>query len=83
MITHLKDIRYDYDDKIRKLHLEKKVRYFLMEYDEGRISTADEKVETVVWIDIDEAIKRVTFESERQTLKQAKEYLKNKDFQSK
>lgn len=80
IITHLKDIYYTYDDKIRKLHLEKTVHYFLMEFEGGQISTGDPKVETVRWFNLDEAIKKITFDNEKQTLEKAKEYLTKRGF---
>ena len=76
IIEHLKDIYYSYVDKRRKLHLNKTVHYFLMKYSHGDINTDDSGVEDVVWIDIDEAIEKVTFENEKQALQRAKSVLR-------
>ena len=70
-IEHLKDVYYSYVDKRRKLHLNKTVHYFLMKYCQGDINSDDPEVETVVLVDIDEAIEKVTFLNEKQTLQRA------------
>ncbi len=71
IIEHLKDVYYSYADKRRKLHLNKTVHYFLMKYCQGDINTDDAGVEDVLWVDIDEAIEKVTFENEKQILRKA------------
>ncbi|MFH1093783.1 MAG: NUDIX hydrolase [Candidatus Omnitrophota bacterium] len=76
IIEHLKDIHYSYVDKRRKLNLNKTVHYFLMKYCQGEINTADAGVEEVVWVDIEEAIEKVTFDNEKQTLQRAMRVLR-------
>lgn len=78
IITHLNDIHYWYVDKKRGLRLNKTVHFFLMEYGAGQVGGGDSEVESVEWFDIDLAIKKATYESERQTLKKTKNFLESK-----
>ncbi len=53
----------------------KTVHYFLMEYESGDISKHNWEVDKVYWMPIDEAIKKITFRSDREILLKAKEIL--------
>ncbi|MCK4993532.1 MAG: NUDIX hydrolase [Candidatus Omnitrophica bacterium] len=76
IIEHLKDVYYTYIDSRRKLQLNKTVHYFLMKYIQGLICADDAGVEDVVWFDIEEAIEKVAFDNEKQTLRRAQSVLK-------
>ena len=78
VVKHLKDIYYSYVDKKRKVLLNKTVHYFLVKYTKGQINTDDAGVEDVIWIDIKEAINRMTFDNEKQTLQRALNVLGNR-----
>lgn len=55
----------------------KTVYYFLMEYESGDISEHNWEVDDVFWLPVDEAIKRVTFKTDRNTLIKAREMFAN------
>lgn len=54
---------------------EKKVYYFLMEYVSGDISIHDWEMEEVEWVEITEALKRITYKTEKTAVKEAAEKL--------
>ncbi len=53
----------------------KTVHYFLMEYESGDINMHNWEVDEVYWMPIDEAIKKITFKSDREILLKTKEIL--------
>ncbi|MBU2062885.1 MAG: NUDIX hydrolase [Candidatus Omnitrophica bacterium] len=72
---YLDEVHYWYSDAKRKLRLDKTVHFFLLTYKNGDIGTHDREVDTVEWFDIDTAIGRATYETERKILLLAKKIL--------
>lgn len=54
----------------------KTVHFYLLRYVEGTTSAHDHEVEDAVWLSIDDAIKGVSYENERQILLRAQRHLK-------
>lgn len=65
--------------KDKNTRCKKKVTYFLMRYIEGNIEDYCWEVDEARWFEINEAIKLVTYKSDREILQKAKEVLE-RDF---
>lgn len=75
----LGEIEYWYYSKDENVRIHKKVYLFLLAYLEGSTEDHDAEVEDVKWFPLEEAEKKLTFESERKILKTAKKFLKKAD----
>lgn len=53
----------------------KTVTFYLMKYISGNVSDHDWEVEKAQWVEINEAIERLTFKSEKEIIKKAKELI--------
>lgn len=51
----------------------KTVTYFLLEYIEGAITKQCTEVDDAIWIDIDEALKQLSYKNDREIVERAKE----------
>ena len=51
----------------------KTVTYFLLEYIEGAITKQCTEVDDAIWIDIDEALKQLSYKNDREIVEKAKE----------
>jgi len=75
IIKPLKPVTYWFvfeKEKIRKT-----VYYFLMEYAGGNIAKHDHEMEKVVWLPKDEVEEKLTYKSDKEVWKQAKQLLVN------
>ncbi|MCM8766093.1 MAG: NUDIX hydrolase [Candidatus Omnitrophica bacterium] len=78
LLQKLNSIHYFYSSKEEKALFSKTVDFFLFKYLKGDVKEHDWEVESVEWFNIDEAIKKLTYKSERETLEKAKEILYKK-----
>lgn len=69
------EIEYWYFSKDENARIHKKVYLFLLTYLEGSTEDHDQEVEDVRWFGIDEALEKLTYESEKKILKMAKKIL--------
>ncbi len=72
IIEKLGEITYWYYLKEENVRCKKTVHFFLMEFMGGDISEHDWEVDLVLWLPLDEAIKKATYKGEREILKKAK-----------
>lgn len=75
IISPLDDIKYDFISPLDKAHVFKEVRFFLLEYKQGVASAhldPDREVEDVKWFGIDDAIKLMTYPSEKLIMNMAR-----------
>jgi mutator protein MutT len=79
IIEPLEDIHYQYQDKKRDLLIEKTVHFFLMKKQTEISQKYDPEVESVVWLSIDKALEKLSFESERRVVSKAGKLLRKKD----
>lgn len=79
IIRPLDDIKYNFISLHDKAQVFKEVRFFLFEYKEGSISKhldPDREVDDVKWFEINEAIRIMTYPSEKMIMKKALEEIK-------
>ncbi|UCG77740.1 MAG: NUDIX hydrolase [Nitrospirota bacterium] len=67
---------YDKDDNIK---YRKTVHFFLLRYISGETGDHDSEVEDAVWIDIDSAIDKVVYRSDKQILNKVRNILNGQD----
>ncbi len=65
---------YNKDENVKYM---KTVSYFLMEYVSGDMKDYDWEIDDAKWFDIDEALKAVSYKSDKETLQKAKEKLQH------
>jgi len=76
IIDDLGEKSYWFYQKDNNWKYKKTVTYFLLEYTGGNIEDYDEReVEEARWFNIDDAIKQVSYKSDREVLEKAKEKL--------
>ncbi|MBI4378034.1 MAG: NUDIX hydrolase [Nitrospinae bacterium] len=63
---------YAHKEKSETIRYLKIVYFFLMEYTGGNVTDHDSEVDECKWFSIDEAIKRIEYEDEKEILKKAK-----------
>lgn len=71
----LGEIEYWYYSREDNARIHKKVYLFLLAYLEGSLENHDEEVEDVRWIQLDDAESKLSFESEKRILNEAKKFL--------
>ncbi|MCM8778609.1 MAG: NUDIX hydrolase [Candidatus Omnitrophica bacterium] len=79
LLQKINTIHYFYSSKKENLRFSKTVDFFLFRYLKGDIKEHDWEVDSVEWLEIEEAIKKLTYKSERETLKKAEEILYRKE----
>jgi len=77
IIDDLGEKSYWFYQKDNNSKYKKKVIYFLLEYIGGYIENHGLEVEEARWFDINDAIKQVSYKSDREILEKAKEKLKS------
>lgn len=75
IIDDLGNKSYWFYQKDNNLKYKKTVTYFLLEYTGGNIEDYGWEVEEARWFNIDDAIKQVSYKSDREILQRAKERL--------
>ncbi len=78
IIDDLGEKSYWFYQKDNNFKYKKTVTYFLLQYTDGSIEDYGREVEEARWFNIDDAIKRVSYKSDREILKKAKEKLERK-----
>lgn len=76
LIDKLGDIEYWYFSKEDQERYHKFVHFYLIEYTGGSIEDHDWEVDEVRWFPIDEAIKVLSYRSEKEIMERASEYLR-------
>ncbi len=69
-------INYWFYSKEEKARIFKTVYFYLIKYESGETSRHDFEVEEVKWLSIDEALKIMTYPTERKMMQKAKQLLK-------
>lgn len=69
-------INYWFYSKEEKARIFKTVYFYLIKYESGETSRHDFEVEEVMWLSIDEALKIMTYPTERKMMQKAKQLLK-------
>jgi len=67
----LSEIAYRYISPVDKAQVFKKVRFFLFKYLNGSVQDHDDEVDEARWFDISEALKVMTYPSEKNIMKKA------------
>lgn len=62
----------------KPVRFHKFVHFYLLQYKSGEVSNHDHEVEESRWVSFEEAIERLTFESEREVVKKAREMIEAK-----
>lgn len=75
IVTSLGSIAYWFYKRTENTKYHKRVYYYLMEYQSGDIGNHDSEVNEVLWFGLDEAIRKVTYNGDREILLRAKEIL--------
>lgn len=75
IIEKLGEIKYWYYIKEGNIKCRKTVHFFLMEYEGGDVADHDWEVDSASWFQIDEALKKVNYKSEKELLEKAKKKL--------
>ena len=73
VVDALGTVEYDYMDGSKRIS--KQVHYFLMEWVPGEARELDGEMDRTYWCAIEEAVKKLTFESEQRAIGWAKERL--------
>ena len=74
VVAKLGDITYWYTTKSKKgepLRIFKRVYFYLIRYLKGDVSQHDEEVEEACWVPIAEAVKRLSYPTEKETMRKA------------
>jgi 8-oxo-dGTP pyrophosphatase MutT (NUDIX family) len=69
LIELLGDVEYRYERKGRPV--QKRVRFFLFEYERGDLADHDHEIELAEWLPLTEAASRLTYEGEREMVRRA------------
>jgi 8-oxo-dGTP pyrophosphatase MutT (NUDIX family) len=77
----LGSINYYYFSKERDTRFFKEVHFFLLRYSSGSEREHDWEVEEVQWVPIEEAVRSLSYEGEREVLQRALDILKERDSQ--
>jgi len=75
LLTKINSIHYFYTSKEENKRFSKTVDFYLFKYVNGNTEDHDWEIDAVEWVEIDEAIKRLTYKSERETMEKAKKII--------
>lgn len=79
LIKKVDSIHYWYYSKKENTRFSKTVYFYLFRYRGGRLKDHDWEVDAVRWFFIDEAIRKLTYKSERELMQKAKKILEVSD----
>jgi 8-oxo-dGTP pyrophosphatase MutT (NUDIX family) len=85
VVAKLKDITYWYMNKTRyreRVRIFKRVYFYLIRYLRGDVRRHDEEVDEASWLPIAEALKRLSYSTERETMRMAATFIGDKDIGS-
>lgn len=77
LIKRIDTIHYFYSSQEEKTRFSKTVDFYLFRCKGGNIHAHDDEVEKVGWFNIDVAVAKLTYRSERETMEKAKQMLKS------
>ncbi|MCX5720219.1 MAG: NUDIX hydrolase [Nitrospirae bacterium] len=80
IVEKLGEIKYWYYIKEGNIKCRKTVHFFLMEYEGGDVADHDWEVDSASWFQIDEALKKVNYKSEKELLEKAKKNLLQNEY---
>lgn len=80
IIEHIDDIYYQYQDEKRKLLVEKTVHFFLMKKEAEISKQYDPEVESLTWLSIEQALEKLSFESERMVVRKAGQLISKRGY---
>lgn len=76
ILDKLGQIDYWFYWKPEDTRYHKFVHFFLLKYEKGDPSSHDYEVDEVKWFSLDEALKRLSYQTEREIVEKAKKFLK-------
>lgn len=82
VVAKLGDITYWYTNRTKKgemIRIFKRVYFYLIRYVRGDVRRHDEEVEEARWLPIGEAVKKLSYPTERQTMRRAMTLLTRSD----
>lgn len=75
VLSEVSDIEYWYtrrhDETNEKIRVRKHVRFFVMKYAAGDVADHDDEVETARWFPLSEAVRKISYDAEREVLQEA------------
>lgn len=77
LVAPLGSIAYEFAVKEERVRYAKRVHFFLLRYRRGDTSRHDHEVEQAVWLALPEALRRLTYPSERRVLRTAQRALRH------
>jgi mutator protein MutT len=72
LLSLIDKTEYWYHDKDRQVRFHKFVYFYLLLYESGEVADHDDEVNEARWVEIDEAIEILAFDSERKVVEKAK-----------
>jgi len=81
VVAKLRDITYWYTNRTKEgetVRIFKRVYFYLMRYLRGDVSRHDEEVEEACWLPISQAIKKLSYPTEREIMRRAAGLLRGK-----
>lgn len=72
LISLIDKTEYWYYDPRQRVRFHKFVYFYLLRYKSGEVTDHDDEVNEARWVEIDEAIERLAFDSERKIVEKAK-----------
>ena len=85
VIAKLKDITYWYTNETRygeRVKIFKRVYFYLIRYLRGDVRRHDEEVDEASWLPISEVLKRLSYPTERETMRMATALIEGEDVES-
>ncbi|MEK6303829.1 MAG: NUDIX hydrolase [Acidobacteriota bacterium] len=72
LLSLIDKTEYWYHDKAQQVRFHKFVYFYLLGYESGEVADHDDEVNEARWVEIDEAIEILAFDSERKVVEKAK-----------
>ena len=69
LVDELGDVEYEYDRRGRRVA--KRVRFYLLQYRGGDVADHDHEIEDARWIPLEEAVRSLTYDGEREMVARA------------
>lgn len=69
LVSELGDVRYSYERRGRRIN--KRVRFYLFRYRSGDVADHDHEIEDARWMPLEEAIKQLSYDGEREIVRRA------------
>ena len=77
IIERIGQISYWYFLKDEMVRIHKTVHFYVLKYIDGSTDDHDEEVDEAKWIPIDDAVKQLSYKSEKEIMRKAKGIIKN------